>query len=66
MSESINIAIEGMSCNHCVGNAQKALEAVPGVEAVEVSLENKSATITGSADKESLVAAVNAAGYEAS
>jgi len=66
MSESVMISIEGMSCNHCVGNAQKALQAVPGVETVDVSLENKLATITGNADKESLVAAVNAAGYQAS
>jgi len=66
MSQSVNISIEGMSCNHCVGNAQKALQAVPGVESVEVSLENKSATITGTAERDSLVAAVNAAGYEAS
>ena len=56
--------IECMMCQHCVAHVRKALEGVPGVETVEVSLENKNATITGSPDVEALKAAVKDAGYE--
>ena len=54
-----------MSCNHCVNNATRSLEAVAGVESVEVTLEPGAATVTGTADSEQLIAAVKAAGYEA-
>lgn len=59
--------VEGMMCGHCVAHVKKALEAVDGVEAAEVSLDDKSATVTLSADvsDEALVAAVVEEGYEA-
>ena len=44
---------------------EKALRAVPGVEAVEVSLENKQATVTGDAADQALMDAVTDAGYQA-
>lgn len=62
---TITLKVTGMMCQHCVARVKKALEAVPGVQTVEVSLENASATISGSADKAALVAAVKEAGYEA-
>ena len=37
--------IEGMMCGHCVMHVQKALAAVPGVEEVAVSLDDKSARV---------------------
>ena len=39
------IFIEGMQCNHCKMNVEKALGAIEGVTKAEVDLENKSATI---------------------
>ena len=39
------LKIEGMMCNHCVMHVQKALAAVPGVDEVTVSLEEKSAHV---------------------
>lgn len=39
------IYIEGMSCNHCKMSVEKALRSIEGVTKVEVSLENKNATI---------------------
>ena len=39
------LKIEGMMCNHCVMHVQKALAAIPGVEDVAVSLEDKSAHV---------------------
>lgn len=61
---SMEIKIEGMMCQHCRAAVEKALRAVSGVETVEVSLENKRAVVTGTADYEALKKAVVDAGYE--
>ena len=60
------ISIEGMMCNHCTGTVQKALEAVEGVKAVTMSLEQKNATVELASDvaDEVLIRAVTDAGYE--
>ena len=39
------IQIEGMHCEHCRENAEKALNGIPGVEAV-VNLKKKEAVVT--------------------
>lgn len=62
---STTIKVEGMSCMHCVGAVKKALEAVAGVDAVEVTLEPGQAVVTGQASAEELVSVIKAAGYEA-
>ena len=61
------LKVEGMMCMHCVSHVQKALEAVDGVSAVEVSLEKKQAVVTLAHEvaDQALVDAVKAAGYEA-
>ena len=53
-------------CGHCTGRVQKALEAVAGVSAVTMSLENKTATveIQEEVSDKTLTDAVNEAGYE--
>lgn len=58
--------IEGMMCAHCTGRVEKALSAIDGVTAVEMSLEGKSAVLTLSKDVDDqvLVDAVTQAGYE--
>ncbi|MCI8287507.1 MAG: heavy metal translocating P-type ATPase [Lachnospiraceae bacterium] len=60
------MTIEGMMCGHCTGRVQKALEAVEGVSAVTMSLEEKTATVELGAEvaDEKLTAAVSEAGYE--
>ena len=60
------ISIEGMMCSHCTGTVQKALEAVEGVKAVTMSLEQKNATVELASDvsDEVLTKAVVDAGYE--
>ena len=60
------MTIEGMMCGHCTGRVQKALEAVEGVAAVTMSLEEKTATLELSAEvsDETLTAVVTDAGYE--
>ncbi len=61
------LKIEGMTCSHCVLHTQKALEAVPGVTGVHVSLEKGEALVTheDSLDEMALLKAVTAAGYGA-
>ena len=62
---STTLQVEGMMCAHCRMHVEQALKKVPGVESAEVSLEDKSAVVTGTADRAALIAAVQAAGYEA-
>jgi len=62
------LAISGMTCNGCVKHVDAALRAVPGVTAVEVNLAEQRAKIVhddAAAPPAALVAAVEAAGYEA-
>lgn len=60
------MTIEGMMCGHCTGRVQKALEAVEGVSAVTMSLEEKTAKVELAAEvgDEVLTTAVVDAGYE--
>ncbi len=57
--------IEGMTCNHCKANVEKALNGIDGVEA-EVNLEEKIANVEleGGVTDAELVQAVTDAGYE--
>lgn len=57
--------IEGMSCNHCKGRVEAALNGIDGVHA-EVSLEDKKAVLKLShpVEDDLLVKAVTDAGYE--
>ncbi|MEJ2483030.1 MAG: cation transporter [Gemmatimonadota bacterium] len=62
----IELAIEGMSCDHCTARVRKALEEADGVRRVEVSLDPGAAKIEGDAlDPEVLVAIVERTGYDA-
>lgn len=67
MSMKIVITVEGMSCGHCTARVQKALEEIDGVEAVMMSLEDKTAEVTLKKEvaDEALKAAIEDAGYEA-
>lgn len=58
--------VEGMMCGKCQAHVQKALEGIAGVTEVEVSLENKTASVTMENEiaDETLAEAVTEAGYE--
>ncbi len=61
-------AVEGMTCEGCVGTVKAALSELEGVESVDVSLEKKQAVVVGSPGKvseQAVVAAIEAAGYKA-
>lgn len=66
MPATIELDIQGMTCEHCVKRATKALQSVPGVTAVEVRLEPGAARISGTFDSGELIKAVETAGYKAS
>jgi heavy metal translocating P-type ATPase len=58
--------IEGMTCASCVGRVERALDHVPGVDAVAVNLATRTATVQGRLDgPDALVGAVAGAGYGA-
>ncbi|MCE1229031.1 MAG: cation transporter [Firmicutes bacterium] len=61
----VQISIEGMTCNHCVGHVKKALLAVPGVQSAEVTLQPQQAQVQGEADPKALIAAIEEEGYAA-
>ncbi|MBR5152967.1 MAG: heavy-metal-associated domain-containing protein [Clostridia bacterium] len=42
---TILLWIDGMACNHCTSSVASALSGINGVENVNVSLEEKSATV---------------------
>jgi len=65
MVHTTELKISGMTCKHCVSNATRALEGVPGVKSADVRLQPGGATVKGSADLTQLIAAVKEIGYEA-
>ena len=65
MEKKLNV--EGMMCMHCKASVEKVLSAVPGVTAVVVDLEAKSAVVTcdGNVLDADLIAAVEKKGFKA-
>lgn len=64
--EKLTLAIEGMSCGHCVGRVQQALAATPGVHVDDVSIGAASVSFDPAlASPEQIAQAVDAAGYPA-
>ncbi len=59
----IELQLSGLSCGHCTETTRKALEAVPGVIAADVTLE--SAKVYGKVEAQTLIDAVEQAGYHA-
>ena len=64
---SKKLKISGMTCGHCVSQVKSALEGTEGVSEADVSLENHEAevTLSGEVVDADLIAAVEAAGYQA-
>ena len=62
---SCKLSIEGMMCPHCEAHVKNALNAVPGVEVLQISHQTNSAEIKRAADvtDEALSEAVKNAGY---
>ena len=65
--QTIDLDVQGMSCSGCVKHVSKALQAVPGVDAVAVDLASGHVKVTTSAAVTSaaLIAALKEADYGA-
>lgn len=65
--KTVKLSVEGMHCEGCVSRVKSALGEVPGVEDVDVSLDQGAADVRAedSADEDALVHAVGEAGYTA-
>lgn len=65
--ETIQLNIQGMTCGGCVNSVKSVLQKIPGVAGVEVSLEQKRATVIYNpvqAKPEQFKVAVEDAGYD--
>ena len=58
------VFIEGMKCNHCKANAEKAIKAIAGVENVEIDLTAGNAAVQGKFDMEEMISAVEEIGFK--
>lgn len=66
-SASETIDIRGMTCQGCVQSVTRVLRAIPGVTAVDVSLERRQANIrfdAGQVSSDAFRKAIEQAGFE--
>lgn len=64
--ETLTLAIEGMSCGHCVARVSKTLTAVPGVAVDEVQIGRARVRFDpGTTSPADIARAVDEAGYPA-
>jgi len=57
--------VTGMTCANCVRHVTEAVETVSGVNSVSVDLDAGTAQIQGDPDSVAVIAAIVAAGYQA-
>ena len=62
---TLRLSISGMTCAGCVTTVEKALKNVPGVAESTVNFAEHTATVRGSVEAKTLIAAVVASGYDA-
>ena len=65
-TETVELAVEGMTCHHCEQAVKRALEALPGVKSAEVSAAKGKAVVKaepGRFDRSAAAKAIEEAGY---
>ncbi|WP_083982865.1 heavy metal translocating P-type ATPase [Devosia soli] len=64
---SFDLTVEGMTCASCVGRVEKAIRALPSVEAANVNLATEKASISfsGAPDVTGVIQAIEKVGYSA-
>jgi copper chaperone len=66
MNKTITYSVPAMHCAHCQASVSEELEAVAGVDSVEVDLDTKLVVVRGEALEDArLRAAIEEAGYQA-
>ena len=64
-TDSLTYTVPGMSCGHCRAAITEEVEQVDGVTGVDVDLDAKRVTVTGTGVEDAAVrAAIDEAGYE--
>ncbi|HBO6301729.1 heavy-metal-associated domain-containing protein [Pseudomonas nitroreducens] len=63
--KSVDLQVEGMSCASCVRHVNAALAPVAGVTEVAVDLAAGRVRVSGEADTQALIGALQDAGYPA-
>ena len=64
--EQLKLQVSGMSCGGCVNSVTKALQGVPGVNEVKVTLESGEVLVSGTPDPAACKAAIESAGFDVS
>lgn len=64
-NNKMQIHIEGMNCSHCAHSAETAIKGVAGVDDATVSLADKRATVTGTAEAADIISAIESIGFKA-
>jgi len=61
----VTLKVDGMTCGHCVGRVQKALDAAPGVIDAKVDLDSGTAEVSYGAETDTarLAEIISEAGY---
>lgn len=65
-ASSVQYALEGLTCGHCVQTVEKAVSGVSGVESATVDLVpggTSRLSVSGTADRDALAEAVRSSGY---
>ncbi len=67
-TKTVSFCVEGMMCNHCKANVEKAILSIKGVKSCEADVETKKVTaiVKESLSEDLLKAAVVSAGYHVS
>ena len=64
--QTLDLTVEGMSCQHCVHAVKSSVAVLAGVDTVEVSLEKKKVTVgfdPGMTSLQTITAAIEDQGY---
>lgn len=64
---TIDLEVQGMSCNSCVKQVTQALQTLSGVQHVDVDLQSGHVKVGGAlpTDAQAIISALDAAGYPA-
>jgi copper chaperone CopZ len=60
------LTVSNMTCNGCVANIQKALEADERVKTIDIQLSKKRVTVSGELTADETAKIIQDAGYDAS
>ena len=56
--------VPDISCDHCKRSIEEALSAVPEVDSVVVTVEQREVEVAGVASDDAIIAAIGLAGYD--